>query len=80
MAGFKITRLYAFIAIDPEDGDEGVLGFLSPDGQWMPMIGADMERVASLKPMAEEISKATGVKYEIRYFTVTPDDGEKGLH
>lgn len=71
MSGFKIDRLFAFVAIDPEDGDEGVMGFATQRG-WMPMIGADQARVESLKPMAEEIKKTTGLDYEIKYFKLEP--------
>jgi len=70
MSGFKITRLYAFIATDPEDGDEGIIGFQTDDGQMMPMIGADLARVESLIPMANAIANHSGVDYEIKYFEV----------
>ena len=63
-----ITELYAFVAVQ-EDG-EGIMGFGTPDGTMLPMIGADLERVEALKPIAEAMSKAKGIKYEIRYFKV----------
>jgi len=66
----KIESMYAFIAIDPRDGDEGVIAFQTPSGMMMPMIGADMARVKSLIPMAEAIAKQTGIDYEIRYFVL----------
>ncbi len=62
----RITELYAFIAKD-KDGHEGIMGFRGPDGAWMPMIGADIERVEHLKAVADKL--AAGQKYEIRYFT-----------
>jgi len=62
----KITELYAFVSKD-KDGNEGLLGFRSHEG-WMPMVGADVERVESLIPLANEIKKRSGVDYEIRYF------------
>ena len=68
MSGFKIERLYAFIATDPSDGDEGIMAFSTPEGMMMPMIGADMDRVKSLELMAEQIKQATGIPYEIKYF------------
>lgn len=64
---FEIKELYAFIAKD-KDG-EGVMGLTTPDGP-IPMIGADVDRVNSLKPFADKISKQTGTPYEIRYFVV----------
>jgi len=63
----RITELYAFVSKD-ENGHEGIMGFQTPDGNMMPMIGADVERVESLKPYADMISEKMGVGYEIRYF------------
>lgn len=63
MSGDVITELFAFVATDNEDGNEGIIGLMTPDGM-MPMIGADLARVESLKKIADE----TGVPYEIRYF------------
>lgn len=63
----KITEIFAFISKDKE-GTEGILGIKGLDGIWIPLIGADLERVESLIPAAETIKKITGVDYEIRYF------------
>ncbi len=67
MSGDTITELYAFVALDNEDGNEGIIAFMGPDGIMLPMIGADTARVNSLIPIAD----ATGVKYEIRYFKLS---------
>lgn len=66
----KIEELYAFIATDEEG--EGIMGFQTVGGM-MPMVGADMDRVNSLKIIAEQIKKATGKPYEIRKFKVVKD-------
>lgn len=58
----RIDELYAFVAIDKE-GHEGILGMTTAGG-WVPLIGADLARIESIKPYAD----ATGIKYEIRYF------------
>lgn len=64
----SIDELYAFVSIQSYDG-EGIMAFSAPgSGMMMPMIGADLGRVESLKPIADSISKLTGVKYEIRHF------------
>ena len=57
----KIEQMFAFVACD-EKG-EGVMGFKGSDG-WMPMVGADMDRVKSLLPMAV----AMGVDFKILKF------------
>lgn len=59
----KINEIYAFIAT--EDGGEGIVGAKMPGTDLMlPFIGADLERVESLKKIAD----ALGIKYEIVYF------------
>ena len=70
-----ITEIYAFVALQ-QDG-EGIMAFAGINGMMIPMIGADIERVESLKPIADEISATTGIKYEIRYFKADtkPCDG-----
>ena len=50
--GQKIAALYAWIA-EERDGGEGVCSaFIG--GVQMPLIGADMDRVASLRPFAQQ--------------------------
>jgi hypothetical protein len=66
---FKITEVFAFIAVDPTDGDEGVMAFYSEDmGGMMPMIGADPKRVESLTIKAEEIKVNHAIDYTIKRF------------
>jgi len=65
----RITELYAFVSKD-KLGNEGIMGFSLLNGNMMPMIGADIERVDSLIPIANKIKKETGMDYEIRYFEV----------
>ena len=64
----KIDEMYAFIATE-EDGQEGICAFQSQPGMWLPMVGADLARVASLRPIAEAIAKAKGVRIEVCKFT-----------
>ena len=67
----KIDELFAFIA--PQKDGEGVMGFLN-EGVWIVMIGADMERVRSLTPIANMIANREGFKYEIRKFKRVTDE------
>ncbi len=71
----RIVELYAFVAKD-KDGHEGIMGFKNGD-QWFPMIGADIDRVDSLIPIADKISAVTGQQYEIRYFV--PKSSQKSV-
>jgi len=61
----KITEIYAFVSVDAEDGNEGLVGApLGPVG-CMPMIAADAKRLEQLIPMAKEIAFVTGVKINL---------------
>ncbi len=64
----KIDEMYAFIATE-DDGQEGICAFQIHGGMWMPMVGADLARMESLRPMAEKIAKATGKQIEVIKFT-----------
>lgn len=71
MSGFKITELWAFIALAP-DGDEGIASVWDQaEGVHKPMIGADAARLAALRPTAEQISRVTGMRIELRHFKPT---------
>jgi hypothetical protein len=63
----KIDSMYAFIAKDKE-GDEGVVGMPTKDGL-LPMVGADMDRVNSLMPVAKIIAEQYGVPIKLYLFT-----------
>ena len=53
--GFRIERLWAFLAQGEGCDDEGVVAFSTANGM-MPMVCADQDRVDSLRPMAEKLS------------------------
>jgi hypothetical protein len=57
----RIDAIWAFLSVDPDDGNEGVLSgpLLGPDTQ-VPLIAADEKRIESLWPWANAIAKATG--------------------
>ena len=65
----RIESMYAFIQLDPADNTEGVIAFMAPSGTWMPMVGADMERVEQLRPWAQETAKVTGNPVRLVHFT-----------
>lgn len=57
----KITELWAYIIADTGPDDEGVTSFWKPGMQLhMPMVGADLARMESLKPYARQIAKGAG--------------------
>lgn len=61
----RIESLYAFIAED--DLGEGVCSFRTGDTM-LPMVGANWERVESLKEIAREIAKASGKRIRLVRF------------
>jgi hypothetical protein len=64
----NIDTLYAFIMRD-EDGTEGIVGKLMHNGTWMPLVGADLDRVSSLEPIAQETADATGKCVTLAHFS-----------
>ena len=65
--GFKIETITAFIAVDPRDGDEGIIGLPVPGSaaMSMPAIAADGTRAMAIYPMVRQYCEAMGVKYRI---------------
>lgn len=63
---FVIKKLYAFIA--DEGPGEGVCAFQMPNGNWMPMVGADMKRIDELWNMAQKIADTTEKKITLCEF------------
>lgn len=71
----RIEEMYAFVAEDTGPDDEGVVA-MSVGGVMMPMVGADMARVESLRPIAKDISVQTGKKVKLLHFTQREDLGD----
>jgi hypothetical protein len=65
--GFKIEKLTAFVAVDPADGDEGVIGMKMGDN-WVPLIAADHIRAAEYFPLALKICRETKTELKILQF------------
>jgi hypothetical protein len=75
MSEFKrITEMFAFVAEDSLG--EGVVGMRMPTGVWIPPVGADMDRVESLKIYARQIAKESGQKIRLIKLTTREDLGE----
>lgn len=64
----RIEEMFAFVAEDTGPDDEGIIGARTAMG-WVPLVGADMARVESLKPFAMDIARATGKKVKLLRFT-----------
>ena len=66
----RIDEMFAFIVVDT-DGTEGVPAIQTPTGA-MPLMGADMARVESIRPFAEGMAKC-GLKVTLAKFSVRED-------
>jgi hypothetical protein len=67
--GNEVQSIYAWVTLDDGDGNEGVLGFRTKDG-WMPAIGADRDRVESLRFVClEAIAAGHANAIELRRFS-----------
>ena len=68
MSDSIIKEMFAFIAVD--DGDEGICGANLPGIGFAPLVGADMERIDSLRPIARDIAMALGKEIKLVKFSV----------
>lgn len=69
--GDVIDQMYAWVVVDPEDGNEGVPEVPMLFGRSHPALGADRARIESFRPIMQEIARELGqpvtlVRFEIR--------------
>ena len=74
----RIEEMYAFIVEDTGPDDEGVIAIQSPPGDdgttlWLPLVGADMARVNSLRPTALGIARQLGKPVKLVHFSNRQD-------
>lgn len=65
--GFRITELWAYVSLDDGDNNEGIVGYQTPMGM-VPAIGADKDRVQSLRPLMESLASQLSHPIELRRF------------
>jgi len=68
----KIDAIFAFISVDEGPEDEGIVA-ARMGNMWMPLVGADMDRIDSLRPLAVEVARLTGKKIVLAKFSVRED-------
>ncbi len=67
----KIEEMFAYITHEPGDpDDEGLTAVRGSSGVWVPMVGADEERMMSLKLTAQGIANITRQKITLVKFSV----------
>ena len=71
--GQAIEAMYAWVATEP-DGGEGVCAMNIPAlGGMVPLIGADIDRIKSLRPYAEQTREITGYPVRLVRFSARED-------
>jgi hypothetical protein len=69
----RITRMWAYLSVDPKTGDEGVCAMTLPNGVVMPLIAADLKRLAGLESTAEQLARDSGMRIQLVEFTERRD-------
>lgn len=59
MAGYHIVEIWAFLAVG---GDDDVIGYQLPNGNWISLVAADKRRIEDLRPLAERIARESGAR------------------
>lgn len=68
----RVDELWAFLATDPTDNTEGIISVQTNQGH-MPLVGADLARMESLRPLARDVGDRTGAQITLARFTVRTD-------
>lgn len=50
--GFRVTKAWGFLTVDPDDDEEGFAAFATPNGTILPMVATDQRRLEQLRPLA----------------------------
>lgn len=65
--GKRIERLYAWV-VEEADGGEGVAAISTPALGWTPLVGADLERMESMRDFALAIRHQLGRPVVLKEF------------
>ena len=70
----KVPRIeMVCCAFSFEDGSEGLVGELLPNGTWVPYISADPARRAWIEARAEDLARQRKMRVVVAQFTVRTD-------
>lgn len=69
---FRILSFWAFTVVDDDD-TEGVISITLPGLGVTPLVGADLARVASLRPYAQHVATELGKPVTLAHFSVRTD-------
>lgn len=63
----RIVAVWAYVVTET-NGDEGVPAIHTPDGWIMPLMGGDLDRMRSLRPVAQNMANALNKPLELCVF------------
>jgi hypothetical protein len=66
-----ITELYTY-AVDDGDGDEGIPAVLL-EGSWWPLLGANMERVKTMREHVAFVAQLSAKKMTFKKFVLVDE-------
>ncbi len=64
---YEITEVWAYCAIDAKG--EGLVGYHDSTQGWIPLVGADKQRVGQYDIIAQQIASSTGKKIICKKFS-----------
>lgn len=67
-----VKELWAYLAVDPDDGDEGIVAAWV-SGSWTPLVGADRQRMESLRELATAYAHDAGRLFRLVRFDQRTD-------
>jgi hypothetical protein len=71
--GFRITQLWAYLAVQGEDDDDEGVAAIRINNQWMPLVAADEKRLKDLTPWALRLANESGIPIKLARFDVRTD-------
>lgn len=63
-----IKAVYAYTVVNPETGEEGIAGLITPQGA-RPLIAADEETLEEIKPLAQTAATMMGRPVQLSEFS-----------
>lgn len=71
----RIEEIYAFVSVDEEDGNEGIVGAPIPPVGCMPLVAADKKRLEFLTPIAQAVADMSGLNIRLIKLTKREEVG-----
>jgi len=71
----RIESFYAFLSVDEESGNEGIVGAPMGPIACMPLIAADEARLSQIQEIAQQVANLTKCKIRLVKFTKREEIG-----